>query len=427
MATSTVVKAFALVLFIAGIAGATYAVMGVMGDTVQSSLVSASASRTSLNATGGHNVTFLVTISNRDSSAHEVFVEATGVVSGTSATTTVRGGSNATVFLTVQLPADISVGEHPLGVRLTSDGNPLRERDLLTLNIMPDAPGFDDGDSAQIIYTGRLSATGRVFNANDLSLVGLSFPKTDTYRFSDGALNVQTRPRLTVVTGLAQGMVGMQSGESRTVSFPPALGYGPSAQNQTFDRDEILTRELTVPNQEQAVARQTFDAYIRESRQGDPATMGPGDHFKLDQDGNVWPYRITNMTADLVQYKLDAQPGDAFTVYPFWKDASVVTAIDEQNITFRTTPNTPEGKKITLKSFWPEMSAVKEINETHIVLRHSPPVGFSFTQVISNAPREATVRDVSETTITAVMPSTNPLAGKDLTFDVTVLSLTKRG
>ncbi|HUR70100.1 MAG TPA: FKBP-type peptidyl-prolyl cis-trans isomerase [Candidatus Thermoplasmatota archaeon] len=429
MALSTPVKALAFVLFLAAIAGATYAVTGVLGDTVESHLLSVSAPRASVNATGGHNVTYLVTVANRDTAARDVRLKVDGLASGESDIATVRGSSNATLFVTVSIPEDAPVGDHALDVSVVSGAAaPRRHAGLLTLHILPAAPGFGPGDETDILYTGRLSATGRVFNTNDRGLVGLAVPKTDTYRFSDGFLHVVTVPRLSIVPGLAEGMRGMQPGESRTVSFPPEQGYGPATEDQQFNRDDVLQRNITVVNDEQSVARETFDAYLNESGQGDPATFKVGDTFKLDQDGSLWPYRVTNLSSEVVTYKLAAKVGESYTIYPFWPNSSVLTAIDEAHVSFRTTPTTPVGEKFTFKQFWPAMSSLKEVNDTAIVVRNDPPVGFTFSQVgAGGAPREATVKSVNETRIVAALPAQNPLAGKDLTFDVTMVTLSKSG
>lgn len=426
MASSALIKALSLVLFIAGVAGATYVVMGYMGDTVDSIVVG--APQDTLNATPGHDVTFYVTLTNRDTAQREIAVEAVGLVAGKSDFATVRGGSNATVFLTVHIPDEFEVGEHSIDVRLLEGvDDVVHERDgLLHINVLPPAAGFADGDAGEAIYTGRLSATGRVFNTNDRSLVGHNFQKTEGYRFTDTILPVQTRPRASVVAGLAQGMMGMQPGESRTVSFPPSLGYGPATLNQTFPRDETVSRTLTVRNDEQSVARATFDAYINETGQGDPATLASGSVFQLQEEGNLWPYRLTNVSDQVVSYKLAANPGENYTIYPFWASASTVVEIDEVKVVFFTTPTTePGGESFTFKAHWPKMSTLQSVNETHFVIRNTPVVGFPFTQVVGNTPRELTIIRVDDTVITAALPSQNPLAGKDLTFDVTLMSLRK--
>lgn len=427
MALSAPVKALALVVFIAAIAGATYGVSTYVGDTVESQLVTIGAARASVNATPGNNVSYLITVTNRDVASRDLAVEIDGAVQGRSEIATVRGNTTVGVFVPVQIGESLAAGEHLLDVRVVSDGRTVRERDaFLTLRILPDAPSLEPGDSAEVVYVGRLSATGRVFNTNDPALVDVPFAKTDTYRFSQGMLPIQTAPRPNVVTGLYEGLLGMQAGEHRTISFPPEKGYGPAQQEEFEPRNEFILLDLKITNDAQRVPRATFDTYVQESGQGAPSSFDAGDTFVLDQNGNLWPYRIVNITDQIVEYKLAASVGDAYTVYPFWPNSSVVETINDAEIVFRTRPTTAIGEPFTMKAHWPEMSALREVNETAALIQHSPPVGFSYTTVSQlGQPREGTVKAVEETRIVIAYPSANPLAGRDLTFDVIVMSLTK--
>lgn len=427
MGLSTPVKALALVVFLAAIAGATYGVREVVGDTLEAQSLAVTSPRDELNATPGHTVTYVVTVTNRDSAARTVVVEVAGVVSGRSMATTVRGNTNESIFVPVTLPAELRVGAHPLDVRVLDGDALIRERKhLLTLNVLPEGPGFTAADLAEANYVGRLTATGRVFNTNDPALVGLSIPKTDTYRFSQGLLTVVGEPRPNVVQGLYQGMLGMQPGESRTLSFPPELGYGPATSEERYPRDDIIQRDISLVNSPQRVTVADFNAFINESRQGKAGGYQVGDTFNLTQNNEQWPYEILNISQAGVEYRLVAKVGDAFTVYPFWPKGSVVTETNGTHVSFRTTPTSPEGAKLTFRQFWPEMSTVHSVNETHVVIRSSPPMGYSFTSLTqAGEPREARVTNVGEDQIVVSFPSSNPLAGKDLTFDITVVALEK--
>jgi FKBP-type peptidyl-prolyl cis-trans isomerase 2 len=431
MALPAVAKALALIIFLAAIGGATYGVEQVIGSTVESQLVSLSVAREQLNATGGHTVTFVVSVANRDLLPRDVSVRIAGIASGASETATVRGNATTGFFVSVDVPEGAPPGDHPLDVAVLVGERVLREREgLVTLRVLDPAPGFQEGDSVEALYVGRLAAAwgGRTFNTNDPAIVGIPFLKTDTYRFSQGVLRVQSLPRPSIVPGLYEGMLGMQAGESRTISFPPELGYGPATEEERFARDDVIERDLTLSNDAQRVPRATFDSYIAESGQGDPLTLGPGDKFLLEQNGNSWPYAVVSIDDQSVEYRLAAEVGDAYTVYPFWPDASVITAIDETEVTFRTTPTTEIGTALTMRAHWPQMSHLASVNETHVVVRHSPPIGFTYSTTTQiGQPREATVQSVTEEEIVTVSPSPNPLAGKDLTFDVLVLSVSKSG
>jgi len=218
----------------------------------------------------------------------------------------------------------------------------------------------------------------------------------------------------------------MQAGEHRTITFGPEKGYGPATEEQIEPRDEVIPRDITLENEVQRVARETFDTYVVESGQGRPQDFAVGDIFTLNQNGNDWPYRIVSMSAQAVEYQLAAEVGQRYSIYPFWANGSIVEDVNETHITFRTTPTTQVGQAFTMRAAWPQMTALREVNETHAVVRHSPPVGYSYTIVTQmGQPREASVKEVTETRIVVALPSPNPLAGRDLTFDVILVSLQK--
>ena len=428
MALSAPWKAVALVVFLAAIAGATYAVSSYVGDTVESQLVSVTAARSELNVTPGSDVSYLLSLTNRDVASRDLSIEIVGYAVGKSETVTVRGNTTVGVFVPLHVSDEALEGEHRLDVRVVSEGKTMREREgLLLLNVLPEGgEGFAPGDSAEVLYLGRLSATGRVFNTNDPALQNVAFAKTDNYRFSQGLLPLETVPRPNVVTGLYEGMLGMREGEHRTISFPPEKGYGPATEETREPREESIVRELTLVNDAQRVPRETFDTYVVESGQGVPEDFQAGDIFLLEQNGNHWPYRIVNMTDQVVEYKLGANAGEAYTIYPFWANASIVQSINDTTIVFRTTPNSEIGQPFTMKAYWPEMSAHVADNDTAATVRHTPPVGFTYTTVSQlGQPREATVKEVNDRDVIVAIPSANPLAGKDLTFDVIVVTLTK--
>lgn len=431
MALSAPVKALALLVFLAAIAGATYGVQTYVGDTIDAQIEAQTfhvlAPRAMVNVTPGNDVSFVVAVTNRGTSDRNVHLEAEGAASGRSDLTTVRANSTSAMFLTVRVADDVAPGTHALDLRVVADERTLRERPgALSLNVLPEGPDLEPGDSGEVIYVGRLSATGRVFNMNDPALVDIAFPKTDTYRFSQGVLPLQTSPRPNIVPGLYEGMLGMQAGEQRTISFGPDKGYGNATEEQIEPRDEVIVRDLTLVNDVQRVARATFDEYVIETEQGTAESFSAGDIFTLNQNGNDWPYQIVNITAQVVEYRLAATVGQGYTVYPFWPNASVVSSINETHVTFRTTPTTQIGQPFTMKAAWPEMSALREVDDTRVIVRHSPPVGYSYTTVTQlGQPREATIKEVGEERIVVALPSPNPLAGKDLTFDVILVSLTK--
>lgn len=427
MALSTPLKALALVTFLVLIGGATYGVKLTLGDSVSGQLVQATPARDTLNGTAGHNVTYAITLVNRAQAAKDLSVSIVGDgIEGRSDAQSVPAQGNATFLVEVALPQDAASGERLLDVRVMEGDKVLRERaDGLRLRVLEPGIGYERGDTAEVLYVGRLAATGRVFNTNDPVLAPLPFPKTDTYRASAGTLPIQPQPGL--VEGFVEGLEGMQVGETRTVTFGPDKGYGGATTEETQKRDEVLERVFTLAVRNETVGREVFDDYIAETRQTSEDGFGPGDVFIFEQAPNRWPYRILSMNSTSVEYNVAVEAGQRYTLFPFWPNASEVASVNETAVLFRTTPTTEVGAPFTMRAYWPNMSAVRSVNETSIVVRHSPPAGFTYTITGSSLQqaREATVKALTEESIVTAIPASHPLAGQDLTFDITLLRLDK--
>jgi FKBP-type peptidyl-prolyl cis-trans isomerase 2 len=392
-------------------------------------------------ATAGHTVSYLVTVVNRGVTERTFHVEVDGIATGRSSEAAVASNSSLALFVPVDIPANAPEGVHGLTVRVVSGDRILRARDnAVSLTILPEAPGVQVGDRAEVRYLGRLADTGRAFASNEQALVGAPFLKTDAYQYNPAMLPVSTEPR-NVVLGIYEGILGMQPGETRTLTFGFEKGYGPPSENDTVPRREVIERTLAAHNDVQRVPRATFDDYIVETRQGDPATYGLNSTFTLDDDQNVWPYRIVTFNEQLVEYKLAAKVGDTFTLYPYWPQGTEIIEIDEEDVVFFTTPTTapaPEGTCpprqggagsdcFTMRQEWPEMSTLDaEPNATHIVVRHDPPAQYRYTTAQSGQTREVVVAALGEDEITVAVAAQHPLAGRTLTFDITVVSVTKK-
>lgn len=426
-------KGAALVVFLGVLGGATYGVQTFLGeDALAPLLVQVEPARPALNATAGHAVTFPLVLHNRGEVALRAVAQATGDgVQASAPEVIVPAAGNATVFLTVQVPADAAPGERTLAVTLAdpATGATLRERPgLLTLRVLSAATGFGEGDVANVRYTGRLASTGKVFDSNDPFVIFLNLPRADSFQphGSDPLPVDHDDPR--VIEGFFEGLQGMQPGESRAVTFPPEKGYGPATTPTEVERDEPLERIYGLDLAEEAVDRAVFNDYVNRTGQGDPATFEAGDVFRFEQGPNKWPYLITAIDAREVKYVLDVKVGEGYTLYPFWEGASKVIDVNETTALFETTPTTDVGEAFTMRAYWPDMSAVSDITADTIVVRHSPPVSFKFQQPASQfapTPREAVIQEVRDDVIIVGVKSDHPLAGEALTFDVELLSLTR--
>jgi FKBP-type peptidyl-prolyl cis-trans isomerase 2 len=430
MALLAPVKALALIVFLAAIAGATYGVQRALGpQSLEGQLVSTQLVHETLNATPGHTVIFPVDIVNRGAASRAFIVglQGDGAV-GRSDLRSVAHEEHTVVFVPVVVSATASVGAHPLRLTVSgADGLVLRERvDAATLRVLGPAPGLAVGDTGEAIYLGRIAEVGSVFNTNDQAFASRSFPQTSTYRLSAGVLPLQTSPP-NVVQGFFENVLGMQAGESRTFDVSPEKGYGNATDERREPREESLARAFALPLSDEKVARDAFNKYVTDTRQGNATQFKVGDHFVFheQQTGNAWPYVIVAIDANETTYRLDVKVGETYTLYPFWANASRVESVNGTTALFLTTPGTQVGESFTARSYWPVMTALRSVNETVVVIRHSPPVGYKYTLPQGGQPIEITIREVTETEVVTSTPNPNPLAGKTLQFDVTLLALQK--
>ncbi|GEM_PF-4387351 len=428
----TPLKAIALLIFLAAIAGASYGVSAVLGDKSVAAAVNAEPLRATLNATPGHTVTFAVKIVNRGTAALDLGAVLSGPgVDARSGLVTAFPGGNRTVFVPVEVPANATPGSLDLAVKVVDDkGATLRERDgALHLRVLSPAAGFADGDSATVMYTGRIADTGNVFSTNDPELGGESFAHTDTFPPTANAqpLPVQTVPRVSVVQGFYEGMLGMQPGETRTFTFGPEKGYGNATVESTEPRVVTIPHNETLPLPGASLTPSDFNSYVQGTNQGNGTDYKVGDTVTNTRNGEVLRYRITSITETAVNLSLDVRVGERYTVYEYWPNSSVVTAADDKNVTFRTDPPIAVGESFTYASYWPNMSVLTAVNDTTITITHTPAIGLQFQKSANqlSAPQTYTVKALTDTDVVETTANPNQLAGKDLTFDVQVLSLDK--
>lgn len=424
---TTVAKFAAFVIFIGAIAGATLAVREELGgsDAALAVAVRGEAAHAKLNATAGHDVTFPVTINNRGDKALDVVARLSGdALAGAAPIARVPAGSSSTVFVTLSVPVTQATGVYDLDLRLeTLEGALLRHRDSATqLAVISGGPGFGDDTTASLYYVGRLTTSGKVFNTNDPAILSQNFPKADIYSPSEGELELQGGPNAGVVEGFYNALLGMQAGESRTVVIPAALAYGNATTDENIPRAEPIERNFYLPAQPETVARATFDKCLADGKDCTSNGTTPGSVFYFKQGANNWPYRIDAINDQFVEYSLVVEPGQKFTLYPFWVNGSEVVSVNETQIHFVTTPTGAEGEGFTSRPYWPGLTRVANLTNETIVIEHDLAVGFKYTQpATANQPaKDYTVKSVEGDTIVVSTPSGSPLAGQDLTFDIFV-------
>jgi FKBP-type peptidyl-prolyl cis-trans isomerase 2 len=410
MNASAPLKALALVVFLAALAGATYGVQQVLGDNVAGQLLRAEPTAAAVNATPGNAAAYAITVRNLDVDARDVMVALSGGgVDARSPLQSVPGKGGATVFLPVAVPAGLAPGDHALDLRiLGDDGAVLRESpQALTLRVLAPGAGYAAGQDATFVYTGRLE-DGAVFTTNDPALQALPFRRAETFR-----------PGLLPPPALLDALVGMQAGESRVVPLSGERAYS-NLSEERIPRVEDVPRREALPLPSAELSADEFAAYLDETGQARPEGYRAGDAITSEQNGETLRYEIVSMAGGSVALRLKVEPGEHYTVYGFWPNASVVESANETHAVFVTTPTTGEAEPITFYSYWPDLTYVAGSNETSISLRHDPPVGHKYTRTPGQfqPPVTYTVRSVSDKDIVVTAPSGNPLAGLPVAFDV---------
>lgn len=407
-------------------------------------LLDARLARTPVNTTPGHNVTFVVSIGALTNAAGEaagdaaaqvaVILEGSGSEIRGAAPAQLRIDGRTAVLIPLHVPADAPPGNVTLSLTLRSleDGILLHSTaDAGTLRVLDPERAvrtFQRDSVAQVLYTGRFADTGEVFNSNDPTLLGSGeFSRSADYRASSGVLGVQEGA---VITGFYEGMLGMAPSESRRITIPAEQAYGPAWIEDTQARAVALERNYTLPLRDEEVTRDAFDAFLVESGQSNGTAPAAGDTFHLEQGGNRWTYVIESIDNDTVHYHLRLEVGEAYTLYPFAPNASVVTSVNATAALLRTTPTTELEEAFTYHAHWPGMSRVESVNETTLLVRHDPPEGFEYSLGPGGTVRSAAdvhrVKSVDDEVIVIERGNGHPLAGRDLVFDVLLLDTASR-
>jgi FKBP-type peptidyl-prolyl cis-trans isomerase 2 len=427
-AGSALLKALAFVLFLGALVGASWGVSAVLGDKTGQKVLAIAPLHPTLNATAGHNVTFPIRIDNRGGGdpAVRASLEAFG---GTFRSPLVNApaGGNRTVFVTLLVPEGTAPGAYPLNVSLLDEqGAVLRTRpDALTLGVLPPGAGFSNGQHANLTYTFRLADTGSVYESNDRALAGASFQKDASFAGVSAAPYVA--PRSDTFLGLYEGLLGAQPGESRTITFGPDRGAGNATQETAEPRVLTLERNQTLPLPGTTLAEAQFQQFLEGSNQGNASDYKAGDVIHTQSpNGDPVPYRILAINQTEVRLVRDVHVNETYTLFPYFPSASRVVATNDSSVTFYTTPDVHVGDNLTVNDYWPQMSQVVSLNDTTIVIQHNPRVGLQFpkqTQDPTQPTITFTVKALTDEQVVESTPNPDPLGGRPLTVDFTVLSI----
>lgn len=430
MATGNVaLRALAFVLFIAMLVGASWGVGALLGDQVSAQAVKAEPLRATLNATAGHAVTFPVKLNNRGTEARDLVATATAFgQTARSAAVTTPAGASKTVFLTLQVPDGLAPGDHPVNLTLeNATGGRLRESaGALTVRVLPaGGAAFDLNRQARVVYTLRSADTGTVYESNDPALAGQDFARVSG--FSGVAPAPLLAPRDVPFQGFLDALVGALPGETRSVTFGPESGAG----NATFETREprliTLNRTQTLDLPVRDITADRFSQFLEANGLGNYSDYHAGSVFNATtQTGETVAYRVQTIDQTRLTYVPVVNVGETYTVYPYFPDASRVLNVTDTDVTFYTTPAEKEGDNMTALPYWPSASRLVTLNDTAIVIRHDPRVGLQFAKTSNDPTAPAvtyTVKALTDDEVIETTQNPDPLAGKSITVDFTVLSV----
>jgi peptidylprolyl isomerase len=282
---------------------------------------------------------------------------------------------------------------------------------ILIITSMDGSAVVEIGDTVQVDYTGKLP-DGTVFDTSDPEVAksaGL-YQEGRPYQPLPVVMGAQS-----VIKGFEDGLLGMEEGESKTLTIAPEDGYGPTDP----------TKIDVVPQLDDIPATQTFE---------------------FEREINVSAVQF-NMT-----FGTDYEVGDIVPI----PDSPINITILEIGETVKFSYNMEVGDRLEGgETMW--VDEIIEVNSTHIVMRHDVEVGDIIQ--FPDKPWNSTVLEVTESNITlqhnpildttAYMPkqtmyglqkvpvqvhfdetdiiedSNHFLAGKTLTFEVEVIAIEK--
>lgn len=421
-------KTLAFAAFVLVLAGSTYgAYQYIQPEGLVVRGVTLTAVEPRLTVAPGADVGFGVVVRNTGAEAEEVrlSVSGTGLAPGAPVTLTVPSGERIGAFVSARILDGAAAGPATALVEgVTAGEEPRRGEARIALTVLPEADGLREGEGVVLDFVGRVVGLG-IFNTNLPAYAEGPFPKTEFYQPAEGSITVYTGAAGGANAGFWTRILGVRDGEARTIAIPPEEAYGPKRLSESADRRSEVNRTISFPVRE---TKQTIAAWTEELKaadQGTPDDYAVNDTFTVTEEGNAFRFRVTNKTATEVSYVLAPALGDRYTLptAPWWERGAEVVEATPTSVVFILTPTTDPGEAFTFFEYWPDASAVESVNETTIVVKHSPAVGLEYQKAgggFGGAPVAYRVDEVTERRIVSSFESRNPLAGETLLFDIRV-------
>ncbi|MCX9025971.1 MAG: FKBP-type peptidyl-prolyl cis-trans isomerase [Candidatus Methanoperedens sp.] len=257
------------------------------------------------------------------------------------------------------------------------------------------------GDNVSVDYIGSLD-NGKVFDtsiekvANESNLSHAGGYKPLKFTVGKGR----------VIKGFDEGVIGMKVGETRTLTIPPEKGYGLSKTEliHVFPIVQVIP-ETTNISKEIEITVSQFERVVGPGHKAGETVGLPNTNINLT---------VLNITASNVSLSYKLKVGDnIWSKGAPWNET--VIKIDNKNITISA--NVSQNDIVQLPGA-PWNSTVVGLDNVNITLRHNP-----IPETIVPGMFGQTKFSFNETSI--IMDQNPELAGKTLTFKVTLVSIDK--
>ena len=249
------------------------------------------------------------------------------------------------------------------------------------------------GDTVSVTYTGTLQ-NGSLFDSNDPAHQA-DLPQKPSGAFAPMTVTVgQGR----FIPGFENALVGMKEGETKTVTIKAADAYGPYVAELVRSVPKVVLYNRTV------IVRRDVDVAVSTLQGQFTAPLAVGQVFETKS----FIYNVTALNSENATLRILSVRNETITLEQDpWP--SVLERATESTLTVRRTPldkalvQTPEGPYIV------------HLEEEVIRLETALQMGQEYRTQPSGY-----VRVTQETQTSVTLDRNHPLAGRDLTFAITV-------
>jgi FKBP-type peptidyl-prolyl cis-trans isomerase 2 len=330
----------------------------------------------------------------------------------------VQPGEPSGGFATLEVPED---APSSLTTTLRFEIGDLTKSVDVEISTELDGQEAQTGLQAKVDYVGRLT-DDRVFDSSLTPVVEGPFEKAPSFRARPNPSPITVR--LTsqgggTIPGFQQAIENMTEGESRTVTLPPNLAYGPARQHENISATTEIDREREIER-------------ANLTQQADRSRLPEDLNVEDVDEGEVFTYQETRLllkekTDSTVTFERYFEKGEKLTLYPSWPNSTELVNKNSTHIVLETNPPQDAGQFTwesgQHKAQWENATTVKRTNSTTIVLQHAPEEGLEYTIQGRRGSTTHLVENVDDSDVHISSPNQNPLGGKTLVFDVHVLEL----